>query len=140
MLKLQLGDTYESAFSFSQEEISSFARLTGDQNPVHLDADYAAKTVFRRPIMHGMLAASIFSKTLGMDFPGEGTVYLGQSLDFKRPMYPDELYIATFEITELNTNKGLATIKTNIWDKDRKRVMLEGQANIRNKERIKTEE
>ena len=133
MSGLQIGDTYEAPFAFSQEEVNAFATLTGDKNPVHIDAEYAAKTVFRRPIMHGMLAASIFSKVLGMDFPGEGTVYLKQSLEFKRPLYPSENYIGHFEIVEINKPKGLATIKTTIYDSERKRILLEGEANIRNK-------
>jgi 3-hydroxybutyryl-CoA dehydratase len=133
---LQPRDTYETSFSFSQEQVAAFAALTGDSNPVHLDAAYAAQTVFRRPIMHGMLSACIFSKVLGMEFPGEGTVYLGQTLDFKRPMYPGETYWAVFVVEETVPAKGTASISTTVYDAERKRVLVEGVAQLRNKGRI----
>jgi acyl dehydratase len=76
---IQKGETYSHEFKFTQNEVNQFAEVTGDKNPVHTDAEYAAKTMFKRPIMHGMLSASLFSKVFGTLFPGEGTIYLKQS-------------------------------------------------------------
>jgi acyl dehydratase len=73
---IEKDQTYSHDFRFSQDEVNRFAEVTGDKNPVHTDADYAAKTMFKRPIMHGMLSASLFSKVFGTLFPGEGTIYL----------------------------------------------------------------
>src|SRR6187431_194110 len=102
---LQVGDTYSEVFSYTQEQVIAFAELSGDKNPLHLDAAYAATTMFKKPIIHGILGASIMSKILGMHFPGEGTVYLRQEIDFKRPMYVDVQYEAQLKVLETNRDK-----------------------------------
>ena len=103
-------------FSFSQEQINHFAELSGDKNPIHIDADYAAKTSFGRTIVHGVFTISVFSQIIGMEFPGEGTIYLGQDLDFKRPVFPDQTYTARLEVMEVIEGKHIASIKTQIFD------------------------
>jgi len=89
---MEPGDNYQLEFRFTQNQVEDFARLTGDSNPLHLDPDYASRTLFKKPIIHGVLGASIFSKIMGTLFPGEGTIYLSQQLEFKRPMYVDTTY------------------------------------------------
>jgi acyl dehydratase len=131
---IQLNQEYVHSFQFSQDEVKRFADVTGDKNPVHLDAGYAAKTMFKRPIMHGMLSASLFSKVFGTLFPGEGTIYLKQSLNFLRPMYVDTKYIATFTVKEL-PGKNRAVIETVIKDPDGK-ACTSGEALVMNVEKI----
>ncbi|HEY1056525.1 MAG TPA: MaoC/PaaZ C-terminal domain-containing protein, partial [Emticicia sp.] len=63
---LEIGDTYKYEFRFSQEDVQKFAEVTGDKNPLHLDPEYAAKTRFKRPIIHGHLSSSVFTRILGM--------------------------------------------------------------------------
>ena len=104
-MKIQLNDIYKHEFSFSQSDIVKFADVTGDKNPVHLDANYAATTMFKVPIMHGMLGASLFSKVFGTLFPGEVTIYLKQSLAFMKPMFVDTAYEAVFTVKEINNYK-----------------------------------
>src|SRR6478752_7093968 len=96
VVKVENGAVYTHGFSFSQEEVNRFAEVTGDCNPIHLDESYAASTAFKRPIMHGFLGGSIFSKVFGTLFPGEGTIYLKQSMSFVKPMYTDTAYEAVF--------------------------------------------
>ncbi|TAE50852.1 MAG: MaoC family dehydratase [Bacteroidetes bacterium] len=136
MEKITTGQTYEQAFQFSQEQVNAFALLSGDHNPIHLDAEYAAKTAFRRPIIHGFLAGSVFSKILGMDFPGEGSIYLNQTLSFLRPMYVDTAYIARLTVLEADATKRRARIKTEILEQESGRIMTEGEAEVLNKQRI----
>ena len=93
---LQVGDTYQTEFTISQEQVNQYAVLSGDNNPLHIDAAYAATTNFKSPIVHGIFTSGIISRVLGTEFPGEGTFYLGQQLDFKRAIYPDKKYIAKF--------------------------------------------
>ena len=76
--KPAVGLSYEHEFSFSQDSVKRFAEVTGDNNPIHLDSVYAATTPFKKPIMHGFLSGSIFSKVFGTIYPGEGTIYLKQ--------------------------------------------------------------
>ena len=133
---MELNDEFTTEFSFSQEEVNRYAELTGDKNPLHLDADYAATTAFRRPIVHGMLSASVISKVLGMDFPGEGTIFIGQTLEFKRPMYPEEPYQAKFTVSELNKKRHLATIKTELFHGETNKLVLSGEAQIMHRTKI----
>src|ERR1700740_521261 len=111
---IKVGEIYNHDFKFSQDEVNRFAEVTGDKNPVHTDAAYAAKTMFKRPIMHGMLSASLFSKVFGTLFPGEGTIYLKQSLNFLKPMYVDTDYTAEFVVKDVIKDKNRATIETRI--------------------------
>jgi acyl dehydratase len=134
---IQSGQVYNHDFKFSQDEVNRFAEVTGDKNPVHLDADYAAKTMFKRPIMHGMLSASLFSKVFGTLFPGEGTIYLKQSLSFLKPMYVDTAYEAVFTVKEVIGDKNRATVETLIKDKTTGIVCTSGEATIMNVNAIK---
>ena len=133
---IKIGEVYRETFSFTQDEVNSFAQITGDKNPVHLDAEYAAGTVYKKPIIHGILGASVLSKALGMEFPGEGTIYLKQEMNFKRPMYVDVLYEAIMTVKEVNKEKHQAIIETKIAEKETGKVNLIGDAYIMNKEKI----
>lgn len=123
-------------FQYSQDEVNRFAEVTGDRNPVHSDPAYAAKTMFKRPIMHGMLGASLMSKVFGTLFPGEGTIYLKQSLNFLKPMYPDTPYEAVFTVKEVVYEKNRAIVETVIRDMEGK-VCTSGEAMVMNTEKIK---
>jgi acyl dehydratase len=130
-------DVFVYEFQFSQKDVEEFARVTGDNNPVHLNPEYAAKTMFKRPIMHGMLGASLFSKVFGTLFPGEGTIYLKQSLNFLKPMYVDTPYVAEFTVKEVILDKNRAIIETLIKDKASGNVCTSGEALIMNVDKIK---
>ena len=129
--------TYTHDFRFSQDEVNRFAEVTGDKNPVHTDAEYAAKTMFKRPIMHGMLSASLFSKVFGTLFPCEGTIYLKQSLNFLKPMYVENDYVAEFVVKEVIKDKNCAVIETLIKDKNTNLVCTSGEAVVMNVTAIK---
>lgn len=133
---IEAGSTYTHEFIFSQNDVERFADVTGDKNPVHLDADYAAKTMFKKPIMHGFLGGSIFSKVFGTLFPGEGTIYLKQQMSFMRPMFVDTAYEARFTVKEVNKEKHRATVETLIVDKATGDVTISGEATVMNVERI----
>ena len=133
---ITLGAVHRETFSFTQEDVNSFAQITGDKNPVHWDAAYAANTVYRKPIIHGVLGASVLSKVLGMEFPGEGTIYLKQEMNFKRPMYVEVVYEAIMTVKEVNAERHQAIIETKIVEKETGKVNLIGDAYIMNKEKI----
>ncbi|MFQ3623740.1 MAG: MaoC family dehydratase [Acetobacteraceae bacterium] len=96
----------------TESDIVLFAGVSGDMNPVHLDAEYAEKTVFKGRIAHGMLSAAFISTVLGTKLPGPGTVYLAQSLKFKAPVRIGETVTATCEIVALDPVKKRATMRT----------------------------
>ena len=133
---IEVNQVFTHEFQFSQQEVNQFAEVTGDKNPVHLNAGYAATTMFKRPIMHGMLSASLFSKVFGTLFPGEGTIYLKQSLNFLKPMYVDTVYEAVFTVKEVILDKNRAIVETVIKDKEGK-VCTSGEATVLNPSKIK---
>lgn len=133
---IEQGTTYNHEFQFTQDEVAQFAKVTGDNNPVHLDAAYAAKTMFKRPIMHGFLGGSVFSKVFGTLFPGEGTIYLKQSMAFMRPMYVDTAYEVRMTVKEVNKEKHRAVVDTIIVDKASGDTVISGEATVMNVERI----
>ena len=127
--KLVVGEMYEYNFSFSQEDVIRFSNATGDYNPIHLDKKYAEKTLFNKPIIHGFLAGSVFSKVFGTIFPGEGTIYLKQNMSFLKPMFTSQFYTATFEVISTDIIKNKAVVKTLISDKNE--IVLKGEALIK---------
>ncbi|MBA2611136.1 MAG: MaoC family dehydratase [Bacteroidetes bacterium] len=133
---LEVNQVYSHDFQFSQEEVNRFAEVTGDKNPVHTDAEYAAKSMFKRPIMHGMLSASLFSKVFGTLFPGEGTIYLKQTLNFLKPMYVDTAYEAVFTVKEVMKDKHRAIVETVIKDKTTGILCTSGEATVLNSDKI----
>jgi len=132
----EIGSQFTHSFKFSQEDVAAFARVTGDTNPLHLDADYAATTAFKRPIIHGMLGASVFTKVLGTEYPGYGSIYVSQTLGFLRPMFVDTDYEAVFTINRLDPDKHLAEISTEILDAQTRKATTRGVATMINKEKF----
>ena len=133
---LEVNQVFTHEFQFSQEEVNRFAEVTGDKNPVHTDAAYAAKSIFRRPVMHGMLGAALFSKVFGTLFPGEGTIYLKQSLNFLKPMYVGTAYEAVFTVKDVLKDKNRAVIETIIKNPEGF-VCTSGEATVLNTTVIK---
>jgi 3-hydroxybutyryl-CoA dehydratase len=127
MLALKPGDKASRTQTISDEMIHSFADLTGDTNPVHLDDAYAAGTRFGRRIAHGMIAAGLISAVLANDLPGPGTVYLSQTLQFKRPVFPGDTITATVEVKGIRSDKPIVTLRTVCTNQEAK-VVLEGEA------------
>lgn len=132
---IELGSTYSKEFSFSQDQVDAFAKITGDDNPIHTNDEYAKKSIFKRRIMHGFLTGSIFSKVFGTLFPGEGTVYLKQNMSFLQPMFVEEVYTANFEIIEHDKKKNRAKVKTTITN-EHEIITLTGEALIQNTEKL----
>ncbi|MCH7974477.1 MAG: MaoC family dehydratase [Bacteroidetes bacterium] len=125
-----LNKIYREEKKFTENDVIRFSELTGDKNPIHLDEDFAKKSIFGDRIIHGMLAASYFSKILGMDFPGPGTIYLGQNIKFKKPIKIDELITFELKIVEVNSEKNNLTIKTTCYNKI-KEIIIEGEAFVK---------
>lgn len=112
-----------------KEDVQKFADVSGDWNPLHLDEEYAKNTVFGKCIAHGMLSASYISAVLGTDFPGEGTIYLGQNLKFLSPIYIGEEIEVSVEIKSVD-EKNRAVLETNVRCMDG-RLAIEGEAFVK---------
>ncbi|HLW48989.1 MAG TPA: MaoC family dehydratase [bacterium] len=113
--------------TITDTDISSFAALTGDRNPLHLDDAFAARSRFGRRVAHGLLCAGLISAVLGTKLPGAGAIYLQQSLRFLRPVFPGDTVTATVEVTACREDRRTATLRTTCADENG-RIVLEGEA------------
>ena len=126
---LTIGQKATRTQTITDEMIRTFAALTGDSNPVHLDDAFAATTRFGRRIAHGMLAASLISAALANDLPGPGTVYLSQSIQFKAPVFPGDTITAIIEVKSIRNDKPIA-ILTTICVNQENVTIIEGEAAV----------
>lgn len=99
-----------------EDDITSFAKITGDYNPVHTDSEFASKTRFKGRIAHGMLSAGLISAVLGTKLPGPGCIYLSQSLKFLRPVRIDDTLTAEVEVTDWNSAKKIICLDTHCFN------------------------
>lgn len=133
--KIPIGSEYRMKFSFSQDDVIAFANLTGDHNPIHLDAEYAAQTPFKKPIIHGHLSSSVFTKFLGMNKPGgPGSVYMKQVTEYLRPMFVDTEYEVVFRVESVNEARSIADISTEVFNVETKKVTIRGTGTLMNKD------
>jgi 3-hydroxybutyryl-CoA dehydratase len=109
---LSVGRSARFAKTITEADILMFAAVSGDTNPVHLDAEAAAASMFKERIAHGMLSAGLISAVLGTKLPGPGTVYLAQNLKFRAPVKIGDTVTAVVEVTALDPAKKRATLST----------------------------
>ncbi len=109
---IAIGMTRSLTKVVTDRDIELFAEVSTDQNPVHMDDDYARDTIFGGRIAHGMLTAGLVSAVIGEQLPGHGTVYLGQSLKFYAPVRPGDLVTAEVEVTAIDYAKRRVTMDT----------------------------
>lgn len=97
---IKTGDRATFSKTISESDIYLYAGITGDLNPAHVDREYAAGSIFGERVAHGMLSAGLISAILGTRLPGEGTVYLSQTLRFTAPVKIGDTVTATVEVLE----------------------------------------
>ena len=134
-MKLKIGDNYKEEFIITQEMVNKFAELSGDKNPLHLDKKFAAKTRFKKPIVHGLFSVTSFGKVMGTQFPGAGSIHVGQNLSFKRPLYPDKKYIVRVELIKIIKDKHFGVFKTQIFDTE-KNLIVDGTGTALHEEKL----
>lgn len=109
---LAVGQEASLSNTVSDNDIAAFAEVSGDKNPVHLDEAYAATTMFKGRIAHGMLSAAYISAVFGMKLPGPGAIYMSQSLSFKAPVKIGDTVVTTVKLVELIPEKKRARFET----------------------------
>jgi acyl dehydratase len=127
---LKVGEKALLSKAFTEEEVFQFANVSTDKNPLHLDKDFGEASIFGQRIVHGMLVASLFSGLIGMELPGEGSIYLGQSLTFKAPVAIDEEVTASVEIINIREDKPIVTLRT-VCINSEGTVVIEGEAVVK---------
>lgn len=109
---LSVGQSDEFTKTVTEKEIELFAEVSGDNNPVHLDAEYAAGTMFKERIAHGMLSAGFISAVIGTRLPGPGAIYMSQQMRFKAPVKIGDVVTAKCTITDINEARRRVTLET----------------------------
>lgn len=127
MKKIGIGDKASLVNAISERDITLFAQASGDMNPLHLDEEYAKSSIFGKRIAHGMLSASFISAVLGTILPGEGSIYISQSLNFKAPVFINDVITTNVEVIEVKGNRVvLKTICVNQYNK----IVIDGEAKL----------
>jgi len=124
---IEVGDKATFRKTITDGDLSLFAGATGDTNPYHFDDIYAAKGRFGKRIAHGMLVTGLISTVLGTRLPGPGTIYLNQTLAFKRPVYIGDTITAVVEVVKIHETKPILTLSTNCHNESGEAV-VEGDA------------
>ena len=109
--EMEIGMFAETNMVVTGERIDTFAELTGDVNPIHVDAEFAAQSMFGKRIAHGALSASLISAILGNDLPGPGAIFVELNMRFRRPAFIDDEITARAEVVEINARTGRIKMK-----------------------------
>lgn len=120
--EIEIGQTARYSKTIEALDIQMFAAVSGDVNPVHLDAAFAATTQFKQPIAHGMLTGAVISAALAMELPGPGTIYLGQTLRFRLPVFIGDSITVELEVTEKRDDRKFVTLNCEAVNQDGKTV------------------
>lgn len=126
-MSIQVGDKHEVHKVITLEDIKDFARLSMDENPLHLDPEFAKQSIFGKCIAHGFLVASLISAVIGKQLPGPGSIYLSQQINFQKPVFPDDEITAVVEVIHIRRDKGIYTLKTHCHNQ-RGEIVLNGEA------------
>ena len=126
-MKFKPGDTASLSKTIGDEDIRAFAEASGDHNPLHLDEEFAKQTRFGRRIAHGMLGASLISAVIANELPG--SIYLGQTLKFVAPVFPDDTLTAKVTVVSIREDKPIVKLET-ICTNQHGETIIRGEATI----------
>lgn len=125
---LQVGQKASVSRTIKERDLLLFAEVSGDRNPVHLDAEYAAKSVFREQIAHGMLSGALISAAIACELPGPGSIYLEQTLSFNKPVKLGDTLKVEIEVLE-KLPKNRVRLATRVFNQNDEQV-VDGEAEV----------
>ncbi|MFH0865660.1 MAG: MaoC family dehydratase [Bacteroidota bacterium] len=128
--QFKTGDKVSVSKAFSKEEVLAYLKISTDTNPIHYDEEFASSTTFKKCIVPGMLVSSLFGGMLGSELPGNGTILLSQSSDFRKPVFVGEEVTAEIEIIKIREDKPIITFKT-ICKKNNDDIAIDGEAVVK---------
>ena len=113
--EITIGLKYEGSHFITSADVTEFARLSGDSNPIHIDDTYAQKSIFKEKIVHGMFVGAFISKTIASKMPGPGSIYLNQTMNFLKPVFHNSDVLIRIEVESLKEDKKIVFLKTTCW-------------------------
>lgn len=131
---LKVGDEFRHKFRYTQEDVDTYARVSGDTNPLHTDPEAGRNSMFGRNIIHGFLGASVFTKIFGALWYNEGHVYLSQSMKWLKPMFVDTDYEGVIRVKEIFPEKNRITYECAVYDASTGEQTIAGEATLMNKQ------
>ncbi|WP_370278205.1 MaoC family dehydratase [Pontibacterium sp.] len=111
---LEVGMSASYAKTISESDVYTFAGVSGDNNPIHINEEYAQTTPFKKRIVHGMFSAALISTVAGTRLPGPGAIYVDQQIKFRRPIYIGDTATATLTISEIDQRRGRVKATTDV--------------------------
>ena len=125
-------NSYCDEVMFTASQTITFAEVSGDFNPIHFQDEAAKSLGFKGKIVHGFLSASVISRIIGMHYPGEGSVYLSQSLKFTKPVYEGVIYTVSVELIDYLKEKNRFILATILSEKHSNEAVIVGEAIVYN--------
>lgn len=130
---LKIGDEFRHKFSYTQEDVDTFAKVSGDTNPLHIDPQAGKDSMFGRNIIHGFLGASVFTKIFGALWYVDGHVYMSQSMKWLAPMFTDTEYEAVVTVKEIFKEKNRVLYDCAVYVSGTEDKTIAGEALLLNK-------
>ena len=128
--RIKVGMFKEITHLITQDDIKKFVELTGDDNKLHLDKEFASKTPFKKPLAHGMLGASFISTVIGTQLPGDGALWFSQNIDFLSPVREGDLLTIRAEVLSKDDRNKSIELSTNIFNQNKEKVIM-GTAKVK---------
>ena len=130
---LQIGDQFKHNFKYTQSDVDTFAKVSGDMNPLHIDPIAGANSVFGRNIIHGFLGGAVFTKIFGFLWMADGHIYMKQTMQWLKPMFVDQEYVAIITVKEIFPEKHRVLYDCSIFDLTSNDQTFVGEALLMNK-------
>jgi 3-hydroxybutyryl-CoA dehydratase len=119
----QVGERASFSKTVTEADVTTFAGLIGDFNPIHVDAEYARRSRFGQRVAHGMFTAGLISAVLGNKLPGPGSIYLSQQVEFLAPAFIGDTITAVVEVASWQPDKRIITLRTDCFNQENKQVV-----------------
>ena len=126
--EIRIGMEVSYIHTITDADVREFSEISGDKNPIHLNDEYAKRSRFKKRIAHGLMSASYFSALFGTKLPGEGAIYVSQSLQFKRAVYLGDTVTATVIVKGIDLNKRRVFFRTVC--KVKNKIVIDGEAEL----------
>jgi len=133
--EIHIGQKADIQHKITQKDIEKFVDLTGDDNRLHVDKEFAKTTNFKKPVAHGMLGASFISTIIGTKLPGDGALWFSQNLEFLLPVRIGDLIIVEAEVINIFKRQNIIELRTDVFNQYRQKVIA-GTAKVKIVEQV----